>query len=52
MVQQAILAADALLTQYPLGSKVSSGSAAGQQMVALADLLNQYNTGKIGPGHG
>jgi len=42
-----IQAADAWLQQYPLGSRVSPGSSAGQTATALQGQLDDYNNGRL-----
>jgi hypothetical protein len=48
-VAMTIADADALLTAHPVGSK--PGGADRDQMVALSSTLDDFNSGKIGPGH-
>lgn len=48
-VNNAISAANALLTQYPVGSHLDPSSAAGQQAVSLANFLDQFNNGVLTP---
>jgi len=46
-VTATIQAADAWLQQYPLGSRVSSSSSAGQTATALQNRLDDYNNGRL-----
>ena len=46
-IADAIAAADAWLCDHPVGSGVTSNSAAWQQIKATYNLLNKYNNGNL-----